>query len=62
MGLWQIKRQIKRNHQVQKQITTQNGQILSKPDDIINEYEQHYMKLLTPKQVLSEQEKMRKIG
>ena len=57
LGLWQVKRQISKKHQSQKQIKTTEGQILSKPDDIINEYKKHYTNLLMPKQAMNAQER-----
>ena len=56
-GIWQIKRQINKKEQVQKQIKTKTGEILTNTDDILKEYEQYYTQLLAPKQARTEEER-----
>ena len=56
-GIWQIKRQINRKEQIQKQIKSNTGVILTNYDDIIKEYENYYTQLLAPKQASTDAEK-----
>ena len=57
LGIWQVKRQVQKKHQPQKQIKSSTGEMLTKSEDILKEYQNHYTQLLSPKCATTDEEK-----